>query len=219
MTGLPEDARATDGGALRRGAGDAAVYASLRARALAISVEHQSGDARLQPLCDAFWEALAPRGVSWIGFYLAELPDGTIAGTIGAEGAIDRSRSSMEAPLEPGEPHMILVARRDKPACSPIGMHGVCGQSFREESVRLVDDVALLGNAYVACDPRDRSEIVIPIYRNGVLWGVLDADSYEAACFGDCDIEGLQGVLRVAGLLPRELPVRADRLRTAPPLL
>jgi putative methionine-R-sulfoxide reductase with GAF domain len=210
---------AVDRGGPRRGAGDAAIYATLRARALAISVEHPSPEARLQPLCDAFWEALAPRGVSWIGFYVAEAADGTIADSIAAEGAVDRSRSSMEAPRASGEPHLVLVARRDKPACSPIGLHGVCGQAFREELVRLVDDVALLGNAYVACDPRDRSEIVIPIYRNGVLWGVLDADSHEVACFGESDIDGLSGVLRVAGLLPRELTVRADRLRTAPPLL
>lgn len=203
----------------RRGAGDAALYAALRARALAISVEHPSPEARLQPLCDAFWDSLAPRGVSWIGFYLAGAPEGTVSDSIAAEGAVDRSHSSMEAAREPDEPHMILVARRDKPACSPIGMHGVCGQAYREESIRLVDDVALLGNAYVACDPRDRSEIVIPVYRNGVLWGVLDADSHEAACFGESDLEGLQGVLRVAGLLPRELPLRADRLRVAEPLL
>jgi putative methionine-R-sulfoxide reductase with GAF domain len=207
------------GGAPRRGAGDPASYGALRARALAISVEHPSPEDRLQPLCDAFWEVLAPRGVSWIGFYLIEAPDGTLADSIAAEGEVDRSRSSMEALQASGEPHLILAARRDKPACSPIGLHGVCGQAFREEVVRLVDDVALLGNAYVACDPRDRSEIVIPVYRNGGLWGVLDADSHEVACFGDSDIEGLQGVLRVAGLLPRELPLRADRLRSASPLL
>ncbi|MEY3022091.1 MAG: hypothetical protein RIS86_1289, partial [Planctomycetota bacterium] len=74
-------------------------------------------------------------------------------------------------------------------------------------------------HGYVACDPRDRSELVIPVYRNGVLWGVLDADSHEFACFGDGDIGGLGGVLRVAGLLPRQLPVRADRLQAPQRLL
>ena len=50
----------------------------------------------------------------------------------------------------------------------------------------------------------------IPIYRNGIRWGVLDADSHERACFGSTDIEGLTGVLRAAGLLHRDLPIRAD---------
>lgn len=108
---------------------------------------------------------------------------------------------------------MVLSARRDKPACSPIGVHGACGQSFREESVRLIEDVALLGPNYIACDPRDRSELVMPIYRNGIRWGVLDADSHEFACFGDADIVGMAGVLWAAGLLLRDLPIRADRLR------
>jgi putative methionine-R-sulfoxide reductase with GAF domain len=108
---------------------------------------------------------------------------------------------------------MLLAARRDKPACSPIRLHGVCGQGFLEESVRLVEDVALLGAGYIACDPRDRSEIVVPIYRASHRWGVLDADSHEVACFGGTDIVGLCGVLRAAGLLERDLPVRSDRLR------
>ncbi|MEY3143829.1 MAG: hypothetical protein RLY21_2322 [Planctomycetota bacterium] len=181
---------------LRRGAGDAADYETLRQVALRLAIEHPTPERRLQPLTDAMWDALQPRGISWIGFYV-ENPDrpAAVAG-------------------EDGE--MLLAARRDKPACSPIGFHGVCGQGFLEESVRLVEDVGLLGAGYIACDPRDRSELVIPIYRNGNRWGVLDADSHEAACFGDSDIVGLCGVLRAAGLLHRDLPIRADRLRRTP---
>ena len=177
---------------MRRGCGTPALYERLRSEAFRLSVAHQDPIARLAPLCDALWEALAPRGLSWIGFYLEndEHP------------ADPRTRS--------GE--LLLAARRDKPACSPIGLHGVCGQSFLEESVRLVEDVALLGAGYIACDPRDRSEIVVPVYRNGVRWGVLDADSHEIACFGAADIAGMSGVLRAAGLLERDLPMRADRV-------
>jgi putative methionine-R-sulfoxide reductase with GAF domain len=180
---------------LRRGAGDAAVYEALRKDALRIAIEYPTPERRLQPLTDALWTALHPRGISWIGFYV-ENPDrpAAIAGSDG---------------------EMLLAARRDKPACSPIGFHGVCGQGFLEESVRLVEDVGLLGAGYIACDPRDRSELVVPVYRNGNLWGVLDADSHEAACFGDSDIIGICGVLRAAGLLQRDLPIRADRLRKA----
>lgn len=177
----------------RRGSGDAATYESLRSLALCLSVAHANPEDRLQPLCDAFWTALAPRGVSWIGFYLED-PEATFA-TAKTDG------------------RMLLAARRDKPACSPIGLHGACGQAFTEDAIRLVEDVSLLGAGYIACDPRDRSELVIPIYRNGTRWGVLDADSHELACFGEPDISGFTGVLRAAGLLYRDLSVRADRLR------
>lgn len=177
----------------RRGCGDAAIYERLRQAALRIGVEHPDPSDRLQPLSDAFWDALHPRGVSWIGFYIED-PLATVA-SAGSEA------------------RMTLAARRDKPACSPIGVHGACGQSYREEAVRLIEDVALLGPNYIACDPRDQSELVLPIYRNGACWGVLDADSHELACFGDADIAGMAGVLRAAGLLHRDLPIRADRLR------
>lgn len=177
----------------RRGAGDAALYEALRQTALRISVSHQDPLSRLQPLTDALWESLHPRGISWIGFYLED--------------------EEHPASTGPDKGAMVLAARRDKPACSPIGLHGACGQAFLEESVRLIEEVGLLGPAYIACDPRDRSELVVPIYRNGVRWGVLDADSHEVACFGAPDVIGLTGVLRAAGLLSRDLSLRADRLR------
>ena len=177
-------------GSHRRAMASDEVYRSLVERARGIAAAEPEPSHRLAPLCDAMWDALHPLGVSWIGFYLAE-------------GAL--------APHSVRE--LVLAARRDKPACSPIGMHGACGQSFREESVRLIEDVALLGDGYIACDPRDRSELVLPIYRAGVVWGVLDADSHDIACFGDGDVAGLSAVLRAAGLLERLPPLRANRLQ------
>jgi putative methionine-R-sulfoxide reductase with GAF domain len=178
--------------AMRRGCGDQETYTRLRRKALQIAVDFADPHDRLSPICDLIWEELAPRGVSWVGFYLED-PD-----------------SPMEIGTENGA--LLLAARRDKPACSPIGMHGACGQALLEEVVRLVDDVALLGANYIACDPRDRSEIVLPIYRNGFRWGVLDVDSHEVGCFGSIDVQGLSAVLRAAELLKRDLPVRVDRL-------
>ncbi|MEY5031825.1 MAG: hypothetical protein RL354_856 [Planctomycetota bacterium] len=176
----------------RRGCGDPALYDALARRAREIADGHEEPEERLQPLCDALWNALEARGLSWIGFYL----------------------ESEDCPADPQtrQGELLLRARRDKPACSPIGLHGVCGQGFLEDRIRLVEDVALLGAGYIACDPRDRSEIVLPIYRNRRRWGVIDADSHELACFGDADVEGLQSVLSAAGLLDRPLSVRADRI-------
>lgn len=186
---MSDAAGAADGTRFRRGCGDAATYAALATAAARLA--NAAPELRLARLCDLLWDALSPRGLSWIGFYLVE-------GCASAE------------PTE-----MTLAARRDKPACSPIGVHGVCGQGYLEEAIRLVEDVALLGPGYIACDPRDRSEVVVPIYRNGARWGVLDADSHEVGCFGDADVAGFSTVLAAAGLLDRRPPIRADRLRSA----
>ena len=136
-------------------------------------------DERMRAAVDALWEHLSPRGVSWIGFYLK----------------VD------------GREEMVLGPRRDKPACSPIGLHGVCGRSFLAGRPIVVRDVAMLGGGYIACDPRDRSEAVIPLFEHdGSCWGVLDADSYDAGAFDEIDVEGLTGFVERLGLsaAPRE---------------
>ena len=63
-------------------------------------------------------------------------------------------------------------------------MHGACGQAFRSGKPLVVRDVRSLGEGYVACDPRDLSEVVIPVFNaDGTPWGVLDADSFDTAAF------------------------------------
>jgi putative methionine-R-sulfoxide reductase with GAF domain len=65
----------------------------------------------------------------------------------------------------------------------------------------VVRDVADLGAGYIACDPRDRSEVVVPCLDGpGRAWGVLDLDSHQLGSFGPADAEALSGLLRLAGL-------------------
>ncbi len=135
-------------------------------------------DARMRAVADALWEGLRERGVSWVGFY------------------IERPEAAAEERLE-------LGPCRNKPACSPIGLHGVCGQALLAGRARIVHDVADLGRDYIACDPADRSEIVIPLADDhGRCWGVLDLDSHEVGAFNDADRVGLVQVLRAAGFTP-----------------
>lgn len=143
-------------------------------RAIADSV--QASPDRLtamQRVVDALWNGLSAAGVSWVGFYL-------------------RHESADE---------MILGPRRDKPACSPIGLHGACGQCLFSGAPLVVRDVRELGAGYIACDPRDMSEVVMPMLAaDGTCWGVLDLDSFDVGAFDETDVEGLALVLRNAGL-------------------
>ncbi|RMF70749.1 MAG: GAF domain-containing protein [Planctomycetota bacterium] len=138
---------------------------------------------RRRAVVDALWEELAAHDVSWVGFYL---PD----------------ESDADA--------LVLDASRDKPACSPIGMHGACGRSFRTHRAVIVRDVRTLGDAYIACDPRDLSEVVVPCLDDaGTCWGVLDLDSFSVGAFDARDVEGLLAVLRAARLTS-DAPVPID---------
>jgi putative methionine-R-sulfoxide reductase with GAF domain len=135
-------------------------------------------ETRMRLFVNALWELLAPTGVSWAGFYL-------------------------DQPGQPDDRRLILGPCRDKPACSPIGMHGVCGQALRFGTTRIVADVHELGANYVACDPRDRSEIVIPLVNEvGGIWAVLDLDSFDIGSFDASDEAGLRRALAAAGLEP-----------------
>lgn len=122
----------------------------------------------------ALWGALHGLDVSWLGFYVHE--------------------SGEELVLGPREP---------KPACSPIGLHGACGQVFLSRQPLIVHDVRELGVNYIACDPRDQSEVVIPcLNADGTCWGVLDLDSHSVGAFDEADVAGLTQVLRATGLTP-----------------
>lgn len=133
----------------------------------------------MQAVVDALWDAFAAQGYSWVGFYL-------------------------EAPDAPEAERLVLGPRRDKPACSPIGLHGACGTAFLSKQTLIVRDVKDLGENYVACDPRDQSEIVIPmIDAAGTCWGVLDIDSFEIGAFDERDEAGLKSVLTAGGFVVR----------------
>ena len=61
----------------------------------------------------------------------------------------------------------------------------------------LVPDVRALGPNYIACDPRDQSELVVPVRdRFGNVSGVLDLDSYSAEAFDGADQAALEEIAR-----------------------
>jgi putative methionine-R-sulfoxide reductase with GAF domain len=145
---------------------------------------------RMRAVVDSLWEAFATqedadRGFSWVGFY------------IGPGIRLDD--------VSAGKGEMALVVREPKPACSPIGLHGACGKCWETRRALVVTDVKNLGEAYVACDPRDRSEIVIPcLDAEGACFAVLDIDSFDPNAFSTEDALALTDVLERAGLTAPE---------------
>lgn len=92
---------------------------------------------------------------------------------------------------------LVLGPFQGRPACIEIPVEkGVCGAAVRENRSQLVGDVhAFIG--HIACDSASRSELVVPIRKDGVPVGVLDLDSPSLSRFTEADREGLERVVRV----------------------
>lgn len=91
---------------------------------------------------------------------------------------------------------LMLGPFQGKVACTniPFGK-GVCGTAFAEDRTQLVPNVHEF-DGHIACDSASNSEIVIPIHKNGVVYGVLDIDSPVLSRFTEEDREGLEGFVR-----------------------
>ena len=135
-----------------------------------------SRDECLKLLIDHAWEALHTQDVSWIGVYC------------------DHAN-------EPDDRRLMLGPSCDKPACSPIGLHGACGQCLLSGETLIVHDVKDLDENYVACDPRDQSELVMPLRDSvGKVDAVLDLDSFSIGAFSQRDAANLGRALTMIGL-------------------
>jgi L-methionine (R)-S-oxide reductase len=94
---------------------------------------------------------------SWVGFYL----------------------------MKGGE--LVLGPFQGKLACTRIKIgSGVCGTAVLKKETIIVPDVEKFPG-HIYCDPDSRSEIVVPIMKDGEVLGVLDIDSYELDNFDETD--------------------------------
>ncbi|MEG1005313.1 MAG: GAF domain-containing protein [Bacteroides sp.] len=72
-------------------------------------------------------------------------------------------------------------------ACTRIRKgRGVCGVAWESAATQLVPDVDAFPG-HIACSSRSRSEIVIPLFKDGMIWGVLDVDSDQLNSFDEID--------------------------------
>ena len=106
------------------------------------------------------------RDVNWCGFYL----------------------------MDGGE--LVLGPFCGKPACRRIALtRGVCGAAASQGRTLVVADVHAFPG-HIACDAASRSELVVPLFHQGRVIGVLDVDSPRPARFGGLEQDALERVAR-----------------------
>ena len=111
-------------------------------------------------------------GFFWIGFYL----------------------------VKDGE--LVLGPFQGPVACTRIQKgKGVCGAAWEQEQTVLVPNVDLFAG-HIACSSLSKSEIVVPLLKNGRVVGVLDVDSDELDAFDQIDKKHLEKLCQwISGLL------------------
>ncbi|MDR2768159.1 MAG: GAF domain-containing protein [Treponema sp.] len=72
---------------------------------------------------------------------------------------------------------LVLGPFQGLPACSRIaGGKGVCGRAVLDAKILVVPDVSRF-QGHIRCDTASASEMVVPLFRGGTIFGVLDLDS------------------------------------------
>ncbi len=92
---------------------------------------------------------------------------------------------------------LVLGPFQGRTACTVISMgRGVCGTAAAADRTVIVADVHQFPG-HIACDSASNSEIVIPVHRDGRLYGVLDIDSPVFNRFSEEDRAGLELFVKV----------------------
>jgi L-methionine (R)-S-oxide reductase len=107
---------------------------------------------------------------------------------------------------------LVLGPFQGKPACSCIAMgDGVCGTAALQRAAVLVPNVHAFPG-HIVCDEASQSEMVLPVFKDNRLIGVLDLDSPQLGRFDDTDREQIEALLRML-MEGTEVP----EFRLAPP--
>ncbi|MBD1581395.1 GAF domain-containing protein [Pseudoalteromonas sp. S16_S37] len=105
--------------------------------------------------------------INWAGFYFVDSPE-----------------------------ELVLGPFQGNPACIRIPMgKGVCGTAAKSQQTQLVEDVHAF-DGHIACDAASNSEIVIPIFKDGKVYAVLDIDSPSLSRFDEDDKNGLEALVK-----------------------
>ena len=105
--------------------------------------------------------------INWAGFYLVDSPTELVLG-----------------PFQ-GNPACIRI---------PVGK-GVCGTAAETNKTQLIEDVHAFPG-HIACDAASNSEIVVPVFKDGQVFAVLDIDSPSYSRFDHEDKSGLEKIVK-----------------------
>lgn len=112
--------------------------------------------------CAAVMKVVFPKEYFWVGFYIV---DGN---------------------------ELILGPFQGTPACTRIKYgRGVCGSAWKEGRSLVVNDVEEFPG-HIACSSLSKSEIVVPLFSEGVVVGEIDIDSTELSTFDVTDRKYLE---------------------------
>ncbi|MGV1758374.1 GAF domain-containing protein [Rhizobium sp. A22-96] len=96
-----------------------------------------------------------------------------------------------------GNDELVLGPFQGKPACVRIAVgRGVCGTSVEKAQSILVEDVHAFPG-HIACDAASRSELVVPLLRDGRVFGVIDLDSPVTGRFDPDDQAGIEALAAI----------------------
>lgn len=137
------------------------------------------------------WDALDD--INWAGFYLVD--PATVVGAALDAGSEPGAHELRTPELRTSE--LRLGPFQGKVACVriPFG-RGVCGTAAATKTSQLVEDVHQFPG-HIACDSASNSEVVVPIFKDDQVVGVLDIDSPNVARFTQEDLAGLEQVVKV----------------------
>ena len=146
------------------------------------------------------WDALDD--INWAGFYLVDSVTVTRAEPDVGSGVEPDAAPGAEPDVAPSDhelriPELRLGPFQGKVACVriPFG-RGVCGTAAATKTSQLVEDVHQFPG-HIACDSASNSEVVVPIFKDDQVVGVLDIDSPSVARFTQEDLAGLEQVVKV----------------------
>ena len=92
---------------------------------------------------------------------------------------------------------LVLGPFQGKTACVRIAVgRGVCGAAVERKASIVVPDVHAFPG-HIACDSASRSELVVPLIRDGQVVGVLDLDSPRPNRFDEEDREGCERLVEI----------------------
>lgn len=133
-----------------------------------VLVQQESTDSRLLAVCELLQKTFPH--YAWVGFYL-----------------IDKSVNELVLGPFVGEPteHTRIQFGR-----------GICGQAAERKETFVVQDVSKEYN-YLSCSPKVKSEIVVPIFKDGEVVGELDIDSHRLSPFTADDKKMLEDICKI----------------------